>query len=66
MWVSVIRSKMPKVRLKDQARASIFTGRKFISLNILVHILFAVKGVFSKDFEPMVGIYAMLVKYRRF
>ena len=42
-----------KVLLQDQVIASIFTCVKFISLKIVVHILFVVKGVLPKDLEPM-------------
>ena len=45
--------KMPKVRLLDQARASIFTYQIVISSKIMVHILFLVKGVIAKDLEPV-------------
>ena len=45
--------KMPKVRLQDQAKASIFTCRTFISLKIVVYILFVVKGVFLKELKRL-------------
>ena len=51
--VSAIALKMPKVRLLDKARTSNFTHQKFISLKVVVHILYAVERVFSKDLEPM-------------
>ena len=44
--------KISKVRLYDQAGASILTCQKFI-LKSVMHILFAVKDVFPKDLEPM-------------
>ena len=48
MWVSVIVLKMPIGRLQDQARASIFTDQKFISLKIMAHSLFQIRAVFAK------------------
>ena len=56
--VSLIPLKMPKVRLGDQVRALILTRQIFISLKLVVHILFAVKGVFSQRF----GTHAVLVQ----
>ena len=44
---------MPEVRFQNQAGASIFSRQKVISLKVDVHILFAVKGVFLNDLEPM-------------
>ena len=44
---------MPQVRLQDQSRVSIFSCQKFFSLEIVVHIVFAIKGIFPKDLEPM-------------
>ena len=45
----MIALKIPKVRLLDEARASIFSCQRFISVKTVVHISFAVKGVFPKD-----------------
>ena len=36
-----------------------FTFQKFISLKIVMHILFAIKGVFSKD---SIGSYALKIR----
>ena len=48
VWVSLIALKMSKVRLQDQARASIFTYHtcKYISLRLVLHILFDIKDDF--------------------
>ena len=43
-----------------QDRTLVFTYQKFISLKIAVHILPAVKGVFSKDLGPMLEYYSIL------
>ena len=53
--VSVIVLKMPKVQLYDQVRTSILACQKSTSLKVVVHILFAIKGVFLKDLEPMLN-----------
>ena len=42
---------MPKVRSQDQDRASIFTRQKFITLRIVMLILFAINSVFPKHFD---------------
>ena len=42
VWISVIPLKMGKVRLEDQARASMFNQYEFITLNIVMHILLEV------------------------
>ena len=42
------------IRLQNQVRASIFT-----SLKIVMHILFAIKGVFPKDLEPILSCRAI-------
>ena len=44
--------KISTVQLK-LVRASIFTCQKVNYLKIVVHILFAVKGVLLNDLEPM-------------
>ena len=41
--------------LRDQARASIFTHQKFISLEIVVQIFVQVEGVLAKDSEPLLN-----------
>ena len=46
--------KILKVRFLDQARPSIFTCQNFISGQIVViYPLFAVKGIFTNDLEPL-------------
>ena len=52
VWVSVIALKILKVRLYEQFKVSNSTNQEFISLKVVVHILFQVKGVFEKDLEP--------------
>ena len=42
-----------KARLYDPARTSIFTCQKFVSLKIVVNVLFGINGVFPKDLGPM-------------
>ena len=42
--MSGIELKMLKVRLQYQAKTFIYTDQKFISLKIVLHILFAIKG----------------------
>ena len=51
----VIALKMPKVLLWDQARASIFTHQKLISVKIVMDIFFQIKGVSGKDLESMLS-----------
>ena len=53
--VSLFVLKIPRVRLSDQARGSILTCQSFISLKLVTHILFAVKGVFPKGLESMLS-----------
>ena len=48
--MSVMALKIPKVQLLKLAGSSILTQQEFISLKIVVHILFAVLGVFLKIF----------------
>ena len=43
----VYELQMPKERLHDQARASIFSCRTILSLKCAVHILFIVKDAFQ-------------------
>ena len=38
-----------------QAKTSIFTNKKLMSLKIAVHVSFAVKRVFLKDLESIPG-----------
>ena len=47
------RTKMPHVRLCDQARASIFTQQKLIAVKILLHIVFLMRSFLPKDLEPL-------------
>ena len=51
--IPLITLKMPKVKLCDQTRASIFTHREFISLKMGARILLALAGLFTKDLETM-------------
>ena len=51
--LSLIGSKMPKVWLWDQANVSVSTNQARTALKYVVHILFLVKSVFAKDFEPV-------------
>ena len=53
-----------KVRLLDQAKTSVFICQNFVSLKIVVQILFVVKGVFPKDLEPMLCIIRSLFEWR--
>ena len=41
-----------KCRLRNQTKTSIFTDQNFVSLKIVVHILFQGDCVTAKDFEP--------------
>ena len=45
MWVLVTALKMPKIRVQDQARASILTFQKLIFLKIVVHIFIFDEGL---------------------
>ena len=47
-----------QVRLRDQAKASIFTHQKFISLKIVLHICFSSKGGFRQRFGTYAGLKA--------
>ena len=60
MHFKSIELKLPKVRLSDQVRASSFTCQNFMSFKIVVHILFAVKGVFPKDLEAMLSLLGLI------
>ena len=51
--------KMLKVRLQDQARASIFTYRTFISLKYVVHIIFYSKGCLHKRFGTYADVFTL-------
>ena len=46
---------MPKTRLQDKSKASIVTHQESVSLKFVMHISFAVKGIFSKDLKPKLG-----------
>ena len=47
---------MPKVGLKDQARASIFTRRTFISSKIVLHVLVAVSTRCGPNHVILAGV----------
>ena len=44
---------MPKVRIKHQAIGSVFICKEFVFFKMVVHIIFVVKRVVTKDLEPM-------------
>ena len=52
-----------RILSKTAKSAKINTNKVFISLKIMVHILFVVKGVFPKDLEPVLIITVVVVVY---
>ena len=54
-WVLVITLNIPKIQLWDQDQTSVFTYQKLISLKVMLHILFAIKGFCPKHLEPMMS-----------
>ena len=53
---------MPKMRLQDQAKASIFSCQKFIPFKTVVHILSAIiQEVFPNSLEPVLSLHESII-----